>query len=317
MIVSVCLTPTLEKNWITPNFGIGGFYRVQQEFEFASGKSVNTARVIKKLNREVVCVGFIGGSTGEKFLRLLDAEGISGSWIPIAGETRLSITVFDPRSTRDATSICDAGPEISREEWARLSVDLIARAAQANLIYISGSVPPGVDPEAFGELIERLGKANKKIWLDLSGPMLRVGAGAKPFAIKVNAKEISELAGERVQDSNEALAVSRKVRDRYQVSHVIATLGAEGAVCSSIDGEWLIGSIHYPKITSTIGCGDSFLGALLVGYDRGDPLERCLHAAAAAASADTQKLGPGMFDLADYRDALSRITVERVGPAYR
>jgi 1-phosphofructokinase len=85
MILCVCLTPTLERNLITPNFEIGGFYRVQQEFLFASGKGINVARVIKRLQGEAYSIGFVGGYNGEHFKNLIKAEGLQGCWTPISG----------------------------------------------------------------------------------------------------------------------------------------------------------------------------------------------------------------------------------------
>jgi fructose-1-phosphate kinase PfkB-like protein len=65
-------------------------------------------------------------------------------------------------------------------------------------------------------------------------------------------------------------------------------------------------------VISSIGCGDSFMGGLLTGYDAGLPLEECLSWASAAAGANTQKLGPGNFEAKDYKKALERVHIERV-----
>lgn len=311
MIISICLTTTLERNWIIPNFSIGGFYRVQQEFIFAAGKGVNVARVIKTLNGQVLCTGFVGGFVGQFFKSLVDQEGIQGCWTETSTETRESITVFDPETSQDATSFCPVGPAIQESEWEIFVVRLRSLAENVMNICISGNIPPGISAGQFSALVVELGRRGSQVWLDISGPMLAVGAKAAPFAIKVNAKEISGLAGRQVQDREGALEISRALRKAYAIPLIVVTLGPGGSACSSEWGDWVIQPVPYPKIISSIGSGDAFLGGLLVQYEQGAPLAECLRAASAAAAANTQRLGPGVFSIEDYQYALERTLVER------
>jgi 1-phosphofructokinase len=312
MILSVCPTTTLERNWIIPNFSIGGFYRVQQEFLFASGKGVNVARVIKNLNGQVLCAGFVGGHTGKLFQSLADQEGLQGIWTESAHEMRESITVYDPQSRQDATSFCPYGPNIYEPEWDHFVTDLISLAENVENLSISGNIPPGIKAAQFYSLVKGLGERRKKVWLDVSGEMLQAGVSANPFAVKVNAKEISELANQPVHNKTEALSVSKAIRKTYGTAIVGVTLGSEGAVCSSVWGDFNIHPIHFPQVTSSIGCGDTFLGAMLTKFEEGCPIEACLQAAAAAAGANTQKLGPGNFEIQDYLQALEKAVLESV-----
>lgn len=312
MIVCACPTTTIERNWIIPNFSIGGFYRVQQELVFAAGKGVNVARVIKNLGGEATCAGFVGGFSGQLFQSLVEDEGLHGSWTKISGDTRLSITVYDPQNTRDATSFCDYGPRVTPEEWQDFSSGLLGLARQADQISISGSIPPGIDVQQLFSLITGLGQAGKKVWLDLSGPRLASGVKACPFAIKVNLKEISELIEQPVRTGAEALQATRAIRREHAIAIAIVTLGAEGSVCSSDWGDWFIHPLHYPAVVSSIGSGDAYLGGLLAHYVQGAALVDCLRAASAAAGANTQQLGPGIFSPNDYQQALEQTVVENV-----
>jgi len=312
MILSVCFTPTIERNWITPNFGVGGFYRIEEELIFASGKGINVARVIKKLSGDVLSLGFIGGHNGQVFQDLIEAEGIQGCWTQIPGETRQSITVYSPDNDSDATSFCGYGPTISSEEWSALTQDLYDLSGNVKNICISGNIPPGVQEEQLSTVIKNIGQRDKNVWLDLSGKMLESGVKANPYAVKVNAREISDLTGKTITNKTEALEISKIVRNLYDLTVVSVTLGESGAVCSSTWGEWIIHPIQYPRVISSIGCGDAFLGGLLTGFDAGLSFEECLKWASAAAGANTQKLGPGNFELEDYKKALGKVNLERI-----
>jgi tagatose 6-phosphate kinase len=312
MIVCACPTTTVERNWIIPNFSIGGFYRVQEELVFSSGKGVNVTRVIHNLGGEVVCTGLVGGYSGALFQSLFKAEGLRGHWTKISGETRLSITVYDPQNVRDATSFCDYGPAVTPGEWQAFSAGLLDLAGAAQHIGISGNIPPGVEVYQLFDLISQLKQAGKQVWLDLSGPRLSAGVQAGPFAIKINLKEFSELIGQPVRERDEILLAARAVRQAHATPIVIITLGPAGSVCSSDWGDWIIHPIYYPEVISSIGSGDAFLGGLLTQYAQGTPWVECLRAASAAAGANTQRLGPGVFTLQDYHQALEKTVVESV-----
>jgi fructose-1-phosphate kinase PfkB-like protein len=83
MIVCVCPTATIEKNWITPNFSAGGFYRVQQERIFASGKGINVAgdQEIEGMFQGPVLLG----DNGQLFCSSSRNEGLTGCWTKHAG----------------------------------------------------------------------------------------------------------------------------------------------------------------------------------------------------------------------------------------
>jgi 1-phosphofructokinase/tagatose 6-phosphate kinase len=115
-----------------------------------------------------------------------------------------------------------------------------------------------------------------------------------------------------VKTPTEALKASREIHRDSNVPVVIITLGPEGAVCSSVFGDWRIHPVQYPEIVSSIGSGDAFLGGLLSYDDLGAPFDECLKAACAASSANTQSLGPGVFDMDDFHSAMKRVIIERV-----
>jgi fructose-1-phosphate kinase PfkB-like protein len=131
--------------------------------------------------------------------------------------------------------------------------------------------------------------------------MLTVGAKATPFAIKVNAKEISELAGQQVHERAEALEISRSLRKAYAIPLISVTLGPKGSVCSSDWGDWIVHPVQYPEVISSIGSGDSFLGGLLVQYEHvPDGMLR----ASLAEPPPTHSNWGRVFSIEDYTHAL-------------
>jgi 1-phosphofructokinase family hexose kinase len=312
MILCICPTTTIERNWIIPGFSLGGFYRVEEEILLASGKGINTARVIKNLGQEVICSGFVGNSNGNLFDKLFEQEEIAGYWVRISHETRQSITVYDPRSNTDATSFCPQGPPITNTDWKNFVQLISDLMLHVNHICISGNIPPGINKTQFSSLLKYFDQSNKKVWLDISGPLLETGIKEKPFAVKVNNKEISDLVEQPVNSIHDAIRIAQDLRQQYDIKYMMITLGRIGAVCSCENGDYVIHSNKFDHIVSSIGCGDSFLGGFLAMYQQGATLMDCLSSASAAASANTQKLGAGLFHQKDYLYALTRANIERI-----
>jgi 6-phosphofructokinase 2 len=65
---------------------------------------------------------------------------------------------------------------------------------------------------------------------------------------------------------------------------VALTLGAAGAVLASASGTLRL-PVPSVQVVSTVGAGDSFLGAFVLRLAQGRPLEAALRAAVAAGSA--------------------------------
>src|SRR5436190_14735527 len=64
MILCLGITPTVQRSIVFDRLRIGDVNRTADVTEYASGKSINVARVIRTLGHDVVATGLIGGSRG-------------------------------------------------------------------------------------------------------------------------------------------------------------------------------------------------------------------------------------------------------------
>lgn len=304
----LCISPNagLDRVMVVPGFAVAGVFRAAHLLVMASGKGINVARAIARLDGEATATAMLGGETGARIAALTAAEGLKGIWTPIDGETRTNIIIVDPDSGA-ATVINEQGPRVSAGDWARFQADAVRAAQQTPpaAITVSGSVPPGVTPDAFESFLAALTDPGCPVWVDTSGePLhaaLRIAQGR--FAIKVNGEEVSAILGSPARDVQSARAAARALRDRGAAAAVL-TLGARGAVYAAEDGEWFAETAPIRPV-SAVGSGDSFMAGLLLSFARGAPTGDALRCAAAAGAANALSPGSGIFSREDFKSALA------------
>jgi hypothetical protein len=174
MIVTVTLNAAIDRTLVVPNFQPGHRHRASAGFQSAGGKGINVARALKRLGAPVVCTGLAGGRTGTRLVEELTNEGILNDFVRIREESRTSITVLDP-TTNAYTEVNEWGPEVSEDELEMLREKLDYLAQRAEFVVLAGSLPRGVDPGVYGELVRDLARRQLLAVLDTEGEPLRLG----------------------------------------------------------------------------------------------------------------------------------------------
>jgi fructose-1-phosphate kinase PfkB-like protein len=139
--------------------------------------------------------------------------------------------------------------------------------------------------EAYHELGILAIEAGKRLALDADGEALRRGLEAKPHFIKPNGKEAGRLLGRNVETVDEAVFAAEELRQYLQPDGVcVVSLGEDGAVMASAEAT-LIGRPIEVEQKSTIGSGDSMIGAMLASLERGLSLRDAFLCGLAAGAA--------------------------------
>src|ERR1044071_7921935 len=115
-IVTLTLNPTidtaLEAVEVLPTQKI----RTSGERIDPGGGGINVARVLSRFGAPTHALFTAGGSTGGLLDRWLQREKLRRTQVPIAGETRVSVTVYE-RSTGHEFRFVPEGPRLSDPEW--------------------------------------------------------------------------------------------------------------------------------------------------------------------------------------------------------
>ncbi|MFD6528931.1 1-phosphofructokinase family hexose kinase [Streptomyces sp. NPDC060184] len=302
MILTVTLNTALDVTCTVADLVPHSRHRVSDMVERPGGKGVNVARVLAALGHPTVVTGFAGGRTGALVRELLAPLGPEDALVPVAGETRRTVTVVE-RSSGRTTRLDEPGPEVGPAEWAALLRTYEQLLGGATAVALCGSLPPGIHVGAYAELVRRARAAGIPVLLDTGGEPLRRGMAARPDFAKPNADELARLTGSR-----EPLRAARDARRRGARS-VVASLGADGLVAATEEGTWRATPPSAVRGNPT-GAGDSAVAGLLSGLAEGLAWPERLARAVALSTATVLAPAAGEFDADAYAELLPRVGVE-------
>src|SRR5579884_2957025 len=225
MIITVTLNPALDKTLQVPNFAPGRRHRTVEQVTMPGGKGVNVARAIKRLGQPVIATGLAGGATGTRIVEALNDDSILNDFVRIREESRTNTAVLDP-TTGLQTEINERGPAVTEQELDLFHDKLMYLAKGASVCLFAGSLPRGVDPSVYADLIREVRRLGVTTILDTEGEPLRLGVRAEPQVVSPNELEAEELVGHEFNDSD----------DRARAVAEIARLGAAEAIMTVPDG---------------------------------------------------------------------------------
>ncbi|NEE37959.1 1-phosphofructokinase family hexose kinase, partial [Streptomyces sp. SID7982] len=193
MILTLTPNPSLDRAYELPSLGRGAVLRATRDRVDPGGKGVNVSRAVAAAGHRTVAVVPLGGAEGALLARLLGEHGIEAAGVPVAGSTRVNITLVEPDGT--LTKVNAAGPELSGAEAEALLEAVRSRAAGADWIACCGSLPRGLGPEWYAQLVARAHRAGRRVALDTSGSALGATLAEEPDVVKPNAEELAQAVG--------------------------------------------------------------------------------------------------------------------------
>lgn len=284
-ILTLTLNPALDITVATEQLQPRRKLRCSTPRYDAGGGGANVSRVIRELGGESLAFVAANGPTGARYLELLRHEGIVTLPHEGDGDTRFSLTVME-RTTGEHYRFVLPGPEQSEgQEEVMLAAVGSAIETGIRIVVGSGSLPPGLSDEFYGRVARLSRDAGARFILDTSGAALKASLDDHPYCIRINHHEAGELLG-RAGSADEASArdLARELVDSGAAELAIITVGEIGAFVATGTGDF---EIRPPpaEVKSTVGAGDSFVGALALGMAREWPLVKSVRYGVAAAAA--------------------------------
>ncbi|MGA6172659.1 1-phosphofructokinase [Streptomyces sp. NPDC012600] len=295
MILTVTPNPSLDRTYELPGLVRGTVLRATADRVDPGGKGVNVSRAIAAAGHRTVAVAPMGGPEGALLARLLGEHGIEAAGVPVTGSTRINVTLVEPDST--LTKVNAAGPELSAAEAEDLLEAVRTRSAAADWIACCGSLPRGLPPRWYAELVARSHRAGARIALDTSGAALTAALRERPDVIKPNAQELAEAVGRPLTTVGDALKAADELRERGARA-VLASLGADGQLLVEASGAYFA-TARVTTVRSNVGAGDASLAGFLTAGGQGPEAltSAVAHGAAAVRLAGSIMPTPADLDL--------------------
>lgn len=309
MITAVCLNPAIDRTVSVPALTPGGLNRVTASRSDAGGKGVNVAVTLARLGEEAACLCFLPRENGRLIEEKLAAEGVEGAGVALEGAVRTNLKVLDA-SKSEITEINESGAPAGPAQLGDMAALIGTYAARSDYLVLSGSLPPGCPASFYREVMERIAPLPCRVVLDADAGRLREGLKAKPFLIKPNLHELSELTGEALDGLADIDRAARALVEGG-VGVVAVSMGGDGAFIT--DGET---ALFAPRVAvearSTVGAGDAMIAGLTAGLRRALPLEETFRLAVACATASVMSEGTGLIDRESVLSLIPRVAVTRL-----
>jgi 1-phosphofructokinase len=265
----------------------------RSSFHFPGGKGVNVARALASLGVPAVATGFIGQAELAAYRGALEPLGVATQFVPVAGQTRTNYKLVE-EETGQEIEVNERGPTISDSERLALEAAFSELCGSAAMFLLSGSLPPGLPADYYGQWIGRASARNVPCALDSSGTALRAALHEKPYLVKINRFELGQVLERELSDVVD-VARGLEMLCAQGIHIAVASVGPGGAVASDGRQTWLARPPAV-EVGSAVGAGDVMLAGMAVSVLDGASLEKALCWATALATASVTNYEPGAVD---------------------
>lgn len=294
MILTITLNPSIDISVMVPALIPSEKLRCESYEKEVGGGGINVATGLHRLGLPTDALFFSGGLNGHFIESRLKGEGLVIHPIPIQPETRENITVTDQASLTEYRLV-NKGHEIKPADEKLLLKTLNQLKIQPDFLVLSGSHPPGLSDQFVKKIANWAAIHHCKLIVDMPAEPLSEAFKFRPFLIKPNLKEISQIAGKSSLTVKEAIQTAKEWIAKEYTEIVVISMGAQGAIICDANEEH---AIKPPKVKtlSTVGAGDSMVAGLLFKmYERAD-LKDILRMGVACGTAATVSRGTKLFE---------------------
>ena len=263
MIYTLTLNPSIDYVVYLKSFVGGITNRTVSEEYYIGGKGINVSCILSELGIKSTAFGFTAGFTGEAIEKGLREQGINADFIRLKnGISRINIKIKADRESE----INSQGPHIEHDELEKM-LSMTDSIEDGDTIVLAGSIPKTVSDDTYEKILSRLKGRNIRIVVDATKKLLVNCLKYKPFLIKPNKQEISEIFSTRIESTEDVENYARELM-KMGARNVIVSLGGDGAVLFAEDGKTYKMGIVKEKVVNTVGSGDSMVAGFIAGYEQ-------------------------------------------------
>ncbi len=291
-IVTVGLSPAVQKVIRIPNFSVGEVNRSIDYLTDAAGKSINVGRVLTQAGVDAVCLVPVGIEGKSEFLTLCDRDKIPLVPVFVSGRIRVAYTLVDLDKV-EVTEVVVNEPEIASPEeelLMRRYIELIGENTRA--VVVSGSRLPGFSPLLIPFFLREAKKRNLPYFADYKNDDLHnsfISRAERPDFVKINETELFQTFPEvKALSLEESLM---QLSGKYGNTFVISR-GAD-SICYAANG--VFGELESERVEAVnpIGCGDALMAGLVEGITSGLSLRDSVLKGRIYASRNAESYHPG------------------------
>lgn len=175
------------------------------------------------------------------------------------------------------------GPGIGKDKIEELFGKL-GNLQSGDYLVLAGSVPCALPDDLYSKILEMLEDKRVNFVVDTTGNQLVNVLKYKPFLIKPNHHELSEIFGEEMDTTEKITLYARKLKE-MGAKNVLVSRGGDGALLIDEDGKVYPRDAVKGKLVNSVGCGDSMVAGFIAGYIKSHDYSEALKLSVASAAA--------------------------------
>lgn len=278
----LCFSPTFQK---TISFEKVSLEKVNRSLYYrmdASGKGVNSARVLAQLEKDCVSTFCpLGKNDAEKFIQLAQSDNLRLSSIEIDGGIRECCTLLD-KSKGTTTELVVGEPDLERTEEFIQKEQLLLQKIAELIKDVDGILLAGSRPKVWAEdiyaNIAKIASSNNKIFLAdyIGNDLVLTLQKCTPSIIKINDEEFCKTFGLNFVDHSSSseseikqfeAELKKAIVEKSQElqNMIIVTRGTEPTFAAD-KGNFYSCPTEKVLAVNTTACGDSFNAGFLYEY---------------------------------------------------
>lgn len=295
LVLTLTVNPAIDQIFVTDRLVFDDRSYLESRTEQAGGRGINAAYVLNRFGVPTLAIAPSGGSTGERFERLVRERAIPLEVVPVAAGVRTNYAITDRHGL--TVKLDERGPRLKPHEVEAIVQAVEERLDSAEWLLLCGSLPPGVPQDLYRKLIEKARARGVKTLLDTAGRPLQEGLEGAPTVVAPNQTETEELLNRALIMRTHFLEAARRLR-QMGAEIAIVSLGGRGAVVA-FDGGLV--EVLPPRVEAVcpIGAGDALDAAFVWALMRnGGDVADAARWAVAAGTASAMLPGLNFADLA-------------------
>lgn len=284
MIYTLTLNPALDYIMLVPEFHTGKVQRSLGEMMYPGGKGINVSIMLTRLGAPNKALGITAGKIGRIIEDILKELHLNTDFIYLdKGETRINVKL----KGIEESEINGNAPEILPADIECLKKKLDELKANDYLV-IAGSLPRNIDQNTYNEIIKLANLKQARVVLDTSGECLKSALPYKPFLIKPNHLELSELFGVENASREELVKMAVELQ-KEGAQNVLVSMAGDGAFLLAENGRLYEHKAPKGIVINSVGSGDSMIAGFLTGWIEKNDYQYALSLGIAAGSASAFK----------------------------
>lgn len=308
-ILCICLSSTLQRTITFENFTLEKVNRSKKYRQDASGKAVNSARVLNQLQKGcAITICPLGQNNQQLFLDLANGDNLDLRTVAIPGFTRECWTLLD-KIAGTTTELVVSEPVLSNDDEiaivknAEIKLLKIINEAfsEVDAVLLAGSKPSIWSEDLYATIAGMAKDAGKLFLADYIGEdMQKTLKSAIPDIIKINDEEFTRTfisngdSSECKLDNGDNPRLKEAIINKSkELGNMIVVTRGVNSTYAAQNGKFFECPCEVVKAVNTTACGDSFNAGFLFEYINTGNFESALKKGTWCAARNAELETPG------------------------